>query len=80
MDHHLVYANLENPMRLKYLAMFMSGLILGIAGMCVADRMMPRAAQEPNTIPPHAERREFNGMAYYIVPLATLAANREPLD
>ena len=33
------------------------------------------AAQEPNSIPPNAERREFNGMEYYIVPLATVATN-----
>ncbi len=54
-------------MRFKVLAAFLFGLILGLAGMWVTTRI---ATQTPSTIPPNAERREFNGRSYYIIPLA----------
>jgi hypothetical protein len=61
----------ESKMRFRFLAGLLCGIALGICGMLVVYRIVSQDQRKRPTIPPNAERREFNGREYYIIPLAT---------
>jgi hypothetical protein len=63
-------------MRLKFIALLLCGLILGVVGAIIVVRATPQETQARPTIPPNATPREFNGEEYYIVPLSNYASNK----
>jgi hypothetical protein len=74
----LIVDSIGVAMSFKFLAVLLAGLMIGA---CATEVIWLLTHHEPatrSTIPPNAERREFNGQPYYIIPLTLALVEKQP--